>query len=22
SDNDCGGTVTCNVCETNSENWQ
>lgn len=21
-DNDCGGTVTCNVCETNSENWQ
>ena len=21
-DNDCGGAVTCNVCETNSENWQ
>ncbi|MDC4712477.1 type IV pilin protein [Acinetobacter baumannii] len=21
-DNDCGGTTTCNICETNSEVWQ
>ncbi|MFX8460764.1 pilin, partial [Acinetobacter baumannii] len=21
-DNDCGGTTTCNTCETNSEVWQ